>query len=168
MQRNAAAKRSRASCAAPSRQVESAGIGFGGKRLASRLLVVLPVCFKRFGHLLGSRSKPSGLSSLKIVRHFPDLAGRSETDVGSLASHRVKQGLLMAEADFREAIALAQKMVTTAWELRATTILARLLAKQDRRDEARQMLSDIYGWFTEGFETRDLKDAKALLDELNE
>jgi len=44
--------------------------------------------------------------------------------------------------------------------------LARLLAKQDRCDEARAMLADIYNWFTEGFETRDLKDAKALLDEL--
>jgi predicted ATPase len=51
--------------------------------------------------------------------------------------------------------------------LRATTSLARLLAKQGRQDEARSMLADIYGWFTEGFDTRDLKDAKALLDELN-
>ena len=45
--------------------------------------------------------------------------------------------------------------------------LARLLAKQDRRDEARTMLAAIYGWFTEGFDTADLKDAKALLDELS-
>ena len=52
-------------------------------------------------------------------------------------------------------------------ELRATTSLARLLAKQGRRDEARTMLADIYGWFTEGFDTADLKDAKALLDELS-
>ena len=51
-------------------------------------------------------------------------------------------------------------------ELRATTSLARLLAKQGRRDEARAMLAEIYGWFTEGFDTADLKDAKALLDEL--
>ena len=44
--------------------------------------------------------------------------------------------------------------------------LARLLAKQGRRDEARAMLGEIYDWFTEGFDTADLKDAKALLDEL--
>ena len=44
--------------------------------------------------------------------------------------------------------------------------LARLLDKQGRRDEARAMLAEIYGWFTEGFDTRDLKDAKALLEEL--
>ena len=72
----------------------------------------------------------------------------------------------LAEADFREAIALAQKMCAKAWELRATMSLARLLAKQGRRDEARTMLAEIYGWFTEGFDTRDLKDAKALLEEL--
>ena len=72
----------------------------------------------------------------------------------------------LAEEDFREALALAQKMGAKAWELRATMSLARLLAKQDRCDEARAMLADIYNWFTEGFETRDLKDAKALLDEL--
>jgi len=50
--------------------------------------------------------------------------------------------------------------------LRAITSLARLLAKQGRRDEVRTMLAEIYNWFTEGFDTADLKDAKALLDEL--
>jgi tetratricopeptide (TPR) repeat protein len=72
----------------------------------------------------------------------------------------------LAEADFREAIALARGMGAKAWELRATTSLANLLAKQGRRDEARSMLAEIYGWFTEGFDTADLKDAKALLEEL--
>ncbi len=73
----------------------------------------------------------------------------------------------LAEADFREAIALAQKMQAKSWELRATTSLARLLRDTNRRDEARAMLADIYGWFTEGFDTADLKDAKALLEELS-
>jgi hypothetical protein len=72
-----------------------------------------------------------------------------------------------AEADFLEAVALAQKMSAKSWEVRATTSLARLLAKQGRRDGARATLADIYNWFTEGFDTRDLKDAKALLDELS-
>ena len=53
-----------------------------------------------------------------------------------------------------------------AWELRTTMSLARLLAKRGRRNDARVMLADIYNWFTEGFDTADLKDAKALLDEL--
>jgi tetratricopeptide (TPR) repeat protein len=73
----------------------------------------------------------------------------------------------LAEADFREAIALAQKTQAKAWELRATISLARLIASQDLRDEARTMLAEIYKWFTEGFDTADLKDAKALLDRLS-
>jgi tetratricopeptide (TPR) repeat protein len=72
----------------------------------------------------------------------------------------------LAETDFREAIALAQKMQAKAWELRATMSLARLLASQGRRDEARVMLAEIYAWFTEGFDTADLIDAKSLLEEL--
>jgi len=81
---------------------------------------------------------------------------------------QLQQGQIeLAEADFREAIALAQKMGAKAAELRATMSLARLLDKQGKRDEARTSLAEIYGWFTEGFDTADLKDAKALLDELN-
>ncbi len=72
-----------------------------------------------------------------------------------------------AETFFRRAIEVARRQSAKSWELRATMSLARLLAKQGRRDEARMMLADIYGWFTEGFDTADLKDAKALLDELN-
>jgi class 3 adenylate cyclase/tetratricopeptide (TPR) repeat protein len=72
-----------------------------------------------------------------------------------------------AETDFREAIGRAQKMGAKSLELRATTSLARLLRDMNRREEARAMLAEIYGWFTEGFDTADLKDAKALLDELS-
>jgi len=72
----------------------------------------------------------------------------------------------LAELDFREAIGLARNMNAKAWELRATTSLARLLRDTGRRDAARAMLADIYNWFTEGFDTADLKDAQALLDEL--
>jgi class 3 adenylate cyclase/tetratricopeptide (TPR) repeat protein len=72
-----------------------------------------------------------------------------------------------AEAAFREAITIARQRQAKSFELRATICLARLLARQGRREEARTMLAEIYGWFTEGFDTADLKDAKALLDELN-
>jgi predicted ATPase len=72
----------------------------------------------------------------------------------------------LAEADFCEAITLARKMGAKSLELRATMSLARLLDKQGKRAEARVMLAEIYAWFTEGFDTADLKDAKALLDEL--
>src|SRR5262249_50170617 len=80
---------------------------------------------------------------------------------------RLRQGdSALAEADFREAISLAQKMSAKSWELRTTMSLSRLLSDIDRRDEARATLAEIYKWFTEGFDTADLKDAKALLDEL--
>jgi tetratricopeptide (TPR) repeat protein len=72
----------------------------------------------------------------------------------------------LAETDLRDAIALSQTMSAKASELRATMSLARLLRDTGRRDEARTMLAEIYGWFTDGFDTADLKDAKALLDEL--
>src|SRR5262249_39810232 len=67
---------------------------------------------------------------------------------------------------FDRATEIARRQGAKSWELRATTSLARLLARQGRRDEARAMLAEIYGWFTEGFDTADLKDAKALLLEL--
>jgi tetratricopeptide (TPR) repeat protein len=72
-----------------------------------------------------------------------------------------------AERCFRTAIDIARQQGAKMAELRATTSLARLLANQGRGDEARAMLGDIYNWFTEGFDAADLKDAKALLDQLS-
>jgi len=72
-----------------------------------------------------------------------------------------------AETSFRKAIEIARSQSAKWWELRATTSLARLLLDTIRQDEAHAMLAEIYNWFTEGFDTADLKDAKALLDELS-
>ncbi len=72
------------------------------------------------------------------------------------------------EASFRTVIDTSRRQKAKSWELRATTSLARLLAKQGRRDEARSTLVNIYHWFTEGFDTADLTEAKVLLDELAE
>jgi predicted ATPase len=71
-----------------------------------------------------------------------------------------------AEASFRHAIALARRQEAKLWELRASTSLARLWRDEGKRTEARDLLAPIYSWFTEGFDTLDLKQAKALLDEL--
>jgi predicted ATPase len=72
-----------------------------------------------------------------------------------------------AEKCFREAVHVARAQEARWWELRATVSLARLLHDTNRSDEAHTMLADIYGWFSEGFELPDLRDAKALLDELS-
>jgi predicted ATPase len=71
-----------------------------------------------------------------------------------------------AQKCFERAIEIAREQNAKSWELRATVSLARLVISQGRRDEARMILADIYNWFTEGFDTPDLKDAKALLDQL--
>ena len=71
-----------------------------------------------------------------------------------------------AEAYFHKAIEIARRQQAKSWELRAVMSLARLWQQQGRKDEARQMLAEIYSWFTEGFDTADLKDAQALLEEL--
>jgi hypothetical protein len=71
------------------------------------------------------------------------------------------------EDAFREAIRIAQSQSAKSFELRATTSVARLLRDTGRRDEARTMLAEIYSWFTEGFDTKDLKEAKVLLNELS-
>ena len=72
-----------------------------------------------------------------------------------------------AERDFREAVALARQIGGSAWELRSAMNLARMLRLRGDIGEARSILETLYSRFTEGFDTADLKDAKALLDELN-
>jgi predicted ATPase len=72
-----------------------------------------------------------------------------------------------AEECFLKAIEIARRQQAKSLELRATMSLARLWKTQGKRAEARKMLAEIYGWFTEGFDTADLKDAKALLEELS-
>jgi predicted ATPase len=71
-----------------------------------------------------------------------------------------------AEAYFGRALEIARAQQARSWELRAATNLARLWRDQDKRQHARDLLAPVYGWFTEGFDTADLKEAKALLDEL--
>jgi predicted ATPase len=67
---------------------------------------------------------------------------------------------------FERALAVARQQQAKSWELRAATSMARLWRDQGKRDEARELLAPMYSWFTEGFDTRDLKEAKALLDDL--
>jgi predicted ATPase len=87
--------------------------------------------------------------------------------------HRVAGRIAQAEGNHERAeiymtgaLAIARKQEARSWELRAALTLARLRRDQGRRGEARDLLAPVYGWFTEGFDTLDLRKAKALLDEL--
>jgi predicted ATPase len=73
---------------------------------------------------------------------------------------------LTPQGCFRQAITIARRQQAKSLELRAATSLARLWQSQGKRQEAYELLAPVYGWFTEGFDTADLKDAKALLQEL--
>jgi predicted ATPase len=90
-------------------------------------------------------------------------------------SHRIRAEILLkldpanrkpAEEAFLTAIAIAQQQKARSFELRAAMSMARLWRDQSKRDAARELLAPVYSWFTEGFDTLDLKEAKALLDAL--
>ena len=70
-----------------------------------------------------------------------------------------------AETYFERALVVARQQQAKSWELRASMSLARLWRDQGKVQQARELLAPVYGWFTEGFDTRDLKEAKALLEE---
>jgi predicted ATPase len=86
---------------------------------------------------------------------------------GEIALRLPHLGSSLAEIYFERALAVAREQQAKSWELRAAMSMARLWRDQGKRDEARDLLAPIYGWFTEGFDTLDLKEAKTLLDELH-
>ena len=85
---------------------------------------------------------------------------------GEVALMSPEQDAAKAQAYFGRALATAREQQAKSWELRAAMSMARLWRSQGKPQQARELLAPVYGWFTEGFDTRDLKEAKALLDEL--
>ncbi len=86
---------------------------------------------------------------------------------GEIALKSPEPDAAKAEACFERALAVARKQQAKSWELRAAMSMARLWRDQGTRDEARDLLAPVYGGFSEGFDTLDLKEAKALLDDLH-
>ena len=86
---------------------------------------------------------------------------------GLLLSADPHPNVTEAEAAFKRGVATARRQNAKGWELRAATSLARLWQSQDKRQDALDLLTPVYGWFTEGLDTADLIDAKALLDDLS-
>jgi predicted ATPase len=114
------------------------------------------------------------LSCLRARRVGEGLKLLAEAPRLDAEMHRIKGELILlgdpsateeAERCIRTAIEIAHRQEAKSWELRATTSLARMLARNGKRAEARTTLATIYNWFTEGFDTTDLKEAKVLLDE---
>jgi len=122
--------------------------------------------------LLAAGQAEEGLALIAEAKEFVTKTGERQLEA---EVHRLKGEMLLArspsnqpgaEACFRDALEVARCQSAESWELRAATSLARLWQRQDKRAEARDLLQPVYDWFTEGFDTQDLKDAKALLDRL--
>jgi tetratricopeptide (TPR) repeat protein len=138
----------------------------GAKLALPRLLVRLAEAYGNSGQA------GEGLCLLaEALAVMDDTGGR----LNEAELYRIKGELLLqqavsdapqAEACFQQALAVARRQQAKSWELRAVLSLARLWQRQGKRGEARELLAEIYGWFTEGFDTADLQDAKELLEEL--
>ena len=85
---------------------------------------------------------------------------------GEIARQSPNHAMAKAETYFEHALAVARQQQAKSWELRAVMSLARLWRDQGKVQQARELLAPVYGWFTEGFDTKDLKEAKALLEQL--
>jgi len=131
-------------------------------------------------HFLGVLSNAYGKwgraeEGLTVITEAVDVMNKTGQLFYESLLYRIRGELLLSlsaenqaepEDCFRRAIDVARRKNAKSLELRASTSLSRLWQNQGRKDEARPLLAEIYGWFTEGFDTRDLKEAKALLDEL--
>jgi adenylate cyclase len=133
-----------------------------------------PIHLAKLSEAMGTAGRQD--EALSTLQEAMAMAEEMEEHKYDFVRLRIKGELLLRQSDsdtkaagtcFERAIEIARTQGAKWFELRATMSLARLLAQQGRRAEARKMLAEIYNWFTEGFDTADLIDAKALLDELS-
>jgi predicted ATPase len=138
-----------------------------GQMLARpRCLVLLAEATGCVGHVAeGLRLLAEALTALE-ANGEGDLLAEAYRLQGAFLLRQALPDLAQAEACFQQALAVARRQRAKSWELRAALSLSRLWQRQGKGTAARQMLADIYGWFTEGFDTVDLQDARALLDTL--
>ncbi len=134
--------------------------------------IAVPYYLALFAEAYGQAGQTEeGLSALAEALAVLDNTGQHSWEA---ELYRLKGELLMqtestadAEACFRQAIEIARRQQAKSWELRAAMSLSRLWQKQGKQEEARQLLTEIYAWFTEGFDTPDLQEAQVLLEELS-
>jgi predicted ATPase len=138
--------------------------------------LMLPEIFSLLAEACGKAGKVE--EGIALLTAALDLVDKNGDRCWEAEIYRLKGELLLkqdkgevgvcdAETCFQRALAVARHQSAKSWKLRAAASLGRLWREQGRREEARQMLAEIYGWFTEGFDTLDLKEAKVLLDELS-
>jgi predicted ATPase len=141
-----------------------AGMGQGGAR--PRRLVLLAETAGLMGQVE---------DGLRLLAEARAMAEASEQEDPLAEAYRLQGALLLrqaspdavqAEACFQQALAIARRQQAKSWELRAAMSLSRLWQQQGKRTAAYELLAPVYGWFTEGFDTADLQEAKALLAEL--
>jgi len=141
--------------------------------LATGQELLRPLCLALLAEAIGHVGQvEEGLRLLAEALKALEASGRGD---GLAEVYRLKGELLLrqavpdapqAESCFQQALAVARRQQAKSWELRATMSLSRLWQQQGKYAEARKPLAPIYGWFTEGFDTADLQEAKALLDKL--
>jgi predicted ATPase len=141
------------------------------RRTAAKLhwpfyLVVLAKAHGDLGQFGDARSRID--EAIAAVDTTKERLWEAEVDrvAGELALKDPQPDAAKAQAYFQRALAVSRQQQAKSWELRAAMSLARLWRDQGKVSEAHELLAPVYGWFTEGFETRDLKEARALLEEL--
>jgi predicted ATPase len=155
---------------------EEAGIALMRQNTAERAALGVSWYQARYLCLLAAACAQVGQvePGLQVIAEAKELLARNEEHMWEGELNRIEGELLQAadssspevQACFGRAMAITRQQGAKSLELRAATSLARLWRDQGRRAEAHDLLAPVYGWFTEGFETRDLKGARALLDEL--
>jgi predicted ATPase len=132
----------------------------------TRYLVLLGEAMGHVGQVEeGLRLLPEALTAIEESGQG-DMLAEAHRLQGELLLRQLAPDAAQAEACFQQALAIARRQQAKSWELRAAISLARLWQRQGKRAEAYELLAPIYGWFTEGFDTADLQEAKALLAEL--
>jgi predicted ATPase len=146
--------------------------GHGG-RLATGQTLTQPLCLVLLAEAAGHAGQvEEGLHLLAEALAALEDSGRGDLLAeayrlqGELLLRQATPDASQAEACFQQALVIAHHQQAKSWELRAATNLARLWQHQGKRADAHQLLAEVYGWFTEGFDTADLQEARALLDTL--
>jgi len=141
--------------------------------LAAGYMLARPLCLVLLAEAAGHVGQvEEGLRLLTEALAAFETSGRGDMLAetyrlqGELLLRQATPDAAQAEACFQQALGIARRQQAKSWELRAATSLSRLWQQQGKRDTARQLLAPVYGWFTEGFDTADLQEARALLEEL--